>query len=205
MAAVVESLHQKMKLGFFASYRGSNMQAIIDACSEGRLGAIPAVLISNNRNAEAIERAKKSGIPAFVFNSVTHPAPDALDLAILDALERYDCDLVVLAGFMKKIGPQVLEAYSGRILNVHPALLPKFGGQGMFGTHVHQAVLAAKEKVTGVSVHLVDAEYDHGRVLAQEKVAVLENDSVESLAARVLQKEHEVLVRTLQRIVSGEM
>lgn len=106
---------------------------------------------------------------------------------------------------MKKIGPRVLDMFAGRILNVHPALLPQFGGQGMFGSHVHRAVLAAKEKVTGVSIHLVDAKYDHGRVLAQEQVAVMDDDSVESLSARVLHKEHEVLVRTLARILSGEI
>ena len=122
------------------------MQAVVDACSEGRLSAVPAVVISNNRNAEAIERASRCQIPAFVFNSVTHPKPEDLDLAMLEALHRHGCDFVVLAGFMKKIGPQVLAAYTGRILNVHPALLPKFGGRGMFGVYVHQAVLAAKER-----------------------------------------------------------
>ena len=194
-----------MRLGFLASHRGSNMQAVIDACTEGRLRAVPALVISNNRNAEAIARARTRQIPTAFLNSVTHPISEELDLAILEALERQHCDLIVLAGFMKKIGPHVLDVFAGRILNVHPALLPKFGGQGMFGSHVHKAVLAAKEKVTGVSVHLVDAEYDHGRVLAQEQVAVMDDDSVESLSARVLQKEHEVLVRTLERILSGEI
>jgi phosphoribosylglycinamide formyltransferase-1 len=181
------------------------MQAIIDACADDRLSAVPAVVVSNNRKAEAIERAKASQIPAFVLNSVTHSKPEDLDFAILDTLHLHDCDVVVLAGFMKKIGPQVLTAYSGRMLNVHPALLPKFGGQGMFGAHVHQAVLAAGEKVTGASVHLVDSEYDQGEVLAQMEVPVLEEDSVESLAARVLPKEHELLVQTLQGIVAGEI
>lgn len=181
------------------------MQAVIEACAAGTLQATPSVLVCNNRNAEAIERANKRQVPAYILNSVIHPNPDDLDQAIHDALKAHGTDIVVLAGYMKKIGPKVLSAYAGRILNIHPALLPKYGGRGMYGAHVHETVLAAKEKVSGVSVHLVDEEYDHGRVLAQTEVPVLENDSTETLAARVLSKEHETLIATLQRIVSGDI
>lgn len=181
------------------------MQAVIDACSAGKLSATPAVLVSNNRGAEALQRAQCSGVPSYVLNSVTYPEPEMLDLKILDALQTHGSDIVLLAGFMKKIGPRVLSAFRGRILNIHPALLPKFGGRGMFGAKVHEAVLAAGEKITGVSVHLVDEEYDHGRVLVQGKVSVLPGDSVETLSARVLVKEHEVLIATLQGIIAGEI
>ncbi len=179
------------------------MQAVIDACREGRLHATPAVLVCNNRNAEAIRRAEKHDIPGYVLNAVRHPVPDDLDRAMLDAIEMHGSELILLAGFMKKLGPRVLSAYRGRILNVHPSLLPRYGGKGMFGTHVHQAVLAAREKVTGVTVHLADDEYDQGKILAQAEVPVLDGDSVETLAARVLEKEHDLLVSTLRRIVSG--
>jgi phosphoribosylglycinamide formyltransferase 1 len=194
-----------MKIGFLASHRGSNMQAVIDACTSGRLLASPAVLICNNSSAEALRRARSCGIPNHVLNSVTDPEPDQLDLKMLSALQSHGCDIVLLAGFMKKIGPRVLSAYKGRILNIHPALLPKFGGKGMYGARVHEAVLAAGEKTSGVSVHLVDEEYDHGRVLVRGEVPVLPEDSVETLSARVLAKEHEVLIATLQEIEAGRI
>lgn len=194
-----------MKIAFLASHRGSNMQTVIEACASGRLPATPVVLISNNRGAEALERARRHDVPAYVFNATTHPEPDQLDIAILNTLQSHQADLVLLAGYMKKIGPRVLAALAGRIINIHPALLPKFGGQGMFGAHVHRAVLAAGEKITGVSVHLVDGEYDHGRILAQTEVPVLPGDTVETLAERVLPKEHELLISTLRQIAAGEL
>jgi len=114
-------------------------------------------------------------------------------------------DTVVLAGYMKQIGPETLAAYGGRMLNIHPALLPKFGGRGMYGRRVHEAVLNAGEKVTGVTVHLVDDVYDHGRVLAQCEVPVHEEDTADSLAERVLREEHRLYSETLRRIAAGEI
>lgn len=181
------------------------MQAVLDACSAGKLSIIPAVLISNNRDAEALQRAQCYGMPSFVLNSVRFPDPDQLDLKMLEALQAHDSDIVLLAGFMKKIGPRVLSAFKDRILNIHPALLPKYGGKGMFGARVHEVVLAAGEKITGVSVHLVDEEYDHGRILLQGEVSIFPGDSVETLSARVLAKEHEVLIDALRRIITGEI
>ena len=118
--------------------------------------------------------------------------------AILDALTRHDVELVVLAGYMKKLGPRTLTRYRGRVLNIHPALLPRFGGQGMYGARVHEAVLASGERETGVTIHVVDEEYDHGPIVAQCRVPVLAADTPETLAARVLER-----VETLERIVSG--
>lgn len=194
-----------MNLGFFASHGGSNMQALIDATKRGELDARPVLLISNNRSSQATVRAQQEGIPFLVMNSVTHPEFEALDQAMLDALREHAVDLIVLAGYMKMIGPKVLEAYDGRILNIHPALLPKFGGHGMFGQHVHRAVLDAGETVTGVTIHLVNSEYDEGRIIAQAEVPVLPDDTVESLAARVLKKEHEFFAQTLQEVVQGSL
>jgi len=181
------------------------MQAIIDATKRGALQSRPALLISNNRNSQATVRAQQEGMPFLVINSVTHPDPDELDQAMLDALREHSVDLVILAGYMKKIGPRVLAAYRDRILNIHPSLLPQFGGQGMFGQHVHRAVLEAGEAVTGVSIHLVNDEYDQGRILAQTEVPVLAGDTVEVLAARVLKREHEFFVETLGKIALGEL
>jgi len=194
-----------MNLGFFASHGGSNMQALIDATKRGELDARPALLISNNRNSQATVRAQQEGMPFLVMNSVTHPDFDALDQAMLDALREHEVDLIILAGYMKMIGPKVLEAYDNRILNIHPALLPKFGGHGMFGQHVHKAVLDAGERVTGVTIHLVNSEYDEGRIIAQAEVPVMPDDTVESLAARVLKKEHQFFAKTLQDVASGKL
>ncbi len=195
----------KLNLGFFASHEGTNMQAIIDACKDGRLDAKPCVIISNNSKSGAIQRAKKEGIPYYHLSGKTYPEFEELDKAILDALKTNNVNLVILAGYMKKIGSKTLAEYKGKILNIHPALLPKYGGKGMYGTYVHEAVLASGDKITGVSVHIVDAEYDHGAIIAQCEIPILEGDTVESLSKRVLEREHEFFVETLQKIAQGEI
>jgi phosphoribosylglycinamide formyltransferase-1 len=194
-----------MNIAFFASHRGSNMQAVINACNAGRLNARPVVVISNNGDSESLQKAKQEGIPNYHLSSKTHPDPERLDEEILGVLERHQTDWIVLAGYMKKLGPKVLQKYRGRILNVHPSLLPKYGGQGMCGEAVHAAVLAAGEKETGVTIHLVDEQYDHGRILAQSPVPVTDGDTVESLSGRVLEREHVFLVETMGRIIRGEI
>jgi phosphoribosylglycinamide formyltransferase-1 len=194
-----------MIIGFLASHGGSNMQAIIDACKSGKLQASPAVVISNNSNSGAIARAKTEGVPYYYLSGKTHPGPGELDDAILDAFLLHSVDIVVLAGYMKKLGPKILTHFRGRILNVHPALLPKFGGEGMFGIHVHEAVIAAGEKESGVTIHFVDEQYDTGAILAQTRVPVKPDDTPETLAARVLEQEHILYAETLQRIVTGEI
>ena len=181
------------------------MQAILDACREGRLDAEPCVVISNNSDAMVLDRAMAARVPAFHLSSHIHPDPARLDEAILEVLEKHRVNLIVLAGYMKKLGPKTLARYRGRVLNMHPALLPKFGGKGMYGHRVHEAVLAAGEKESGATVHLADAEYDEGRILAQKKVPVMAGDTADSLAARVLEVEHHLYAETLQRIATGEI
>jgi phosphoribosylglycinamide formyltransferase-1 len=181
------------------------MQAIIDACKSGKLQATPAVVISNNSDSGAIARAKTEGVPYYYLSGKTHPEPGELDDAILDAFLRHGVDIVVLAGYMKKLGPKMLSRFRGRIVNVHPALLPKFGGEGMYGIHVHEAVIAAGEKESGVTIHFVDEQYDTGAILAQTHVPVMPDDTPETLAARVLEQEHILYAETLQRIVTGEI
>jgi phosphoribosylglycinamide formyltransferase 1 len=193
-----------LHLGFLASHSGSNMQAIIDACREGRLDATPCVVVSNNSESMALERARKAGIPGYHISAVTHPGAEE-DHEILRVLRRHGADTVILAGYMKQVGPETLAAYRGRIVNIHPALLPKFGGRGMYGKRVHEAVLSAKEKVTGVTIHVVDDLYDHGRILAQCEVPVQAADTADSLAERVLREEHRLYAATLQRIAAGEI
>ena len=194
-----------MNLGFLASGRGSNMQAVIDACASGHLRATPRVLISNNSASGAILRAQRAGIPWVHLSSHTHPDADALDRAMRGVLRAHDVYLVVLAGYMRQIGPHTLEAYAGRMINIHPALLPRFGGRGMYGERVHRAVLEAGVTETGVTIHVVDAEYDHGPILARRRVQVRSGDTVETLARRVLEQEHTFLVETIGRIERGEI
>ena len=194
-----------MNIAFFASHRGSNMQAVIDACKTGRLNARACVVISNNGDLEALERAKQEGIPNYHLSAKTHTEPEQLEQEMLNVLESRQAEWIVLAGYMKKLGPRVLQKYKGRILNVHPSLLPKYGGRGMCGEAVHAAVLAAGEKETGVTIHLVDEQYDHGRIVAQCTVPLIPGDTVESVSARVLEREHTFLVETLDRIARGEI
>jgi len=193
------------RLAFFASHNGSNMQAVVRACEQGRLDAVAAVVVGNNAGSVALRFAAEHGIPAVKLNGRTHPEPDDLDAAICDALVAHDVELVVLAGYMKKLGPRTLARYDGRIINIHPALLPQFGGQGMWGSHVHGAVLAAGVAHTGVTVHLVDAEYDAGAILAQTRVAVQAGDDATTLQTRVQAREHEFLVETVAAILAGDI
>lgn len=193
------------RLGFLASHRGTNMQAIIDACKSGRLPARPVVVISNHRACGALERAAAEGIPACHIGGDNFPDPELLDEAIAATLVKHHVELVVLAGYMRRVGPKTLAEFRGRIVNVHPALLPKYGGRGMYGAKVHAAVIAAGDRETGVTIHVVDAQYDTGPILAQRRVPVLPGDTAESLAARVLPVEHTLYVDTLARICRGEI
>jgi formyltetrahydrofolate-dependent phosphoribosylglycinamide formyltransferase len=165
---------------------GSNLQALLDRLQ----GAEPArvvLVLSNRADAGGLERARQAGIPAEVLSD---PA-DAAEW--ITRLGRRDVDLLVLAGYLKLVPPGVVQKFAGRIVNVHPALLPDFGGPGMYGRRVHEAVLASGARVSGPTVHLVDEAYDRGDILAQRRVPVLPGDTPELLAARVLEAEHRVL------------
>ena len=194
-----------LNLGFLASHNGSNMQAVINACRSGRLNAKPVVVISNNMDSGALERARNENIPCFHLSGRTHPDPEDLDREIVDVLLNHDVNLVILAGYMKKIGPVTLATFPGHIINIHPGLLPEYGGQGMYGRRVHEAVLAAGARETGVTIHVVDPIYDHGPILALRRVRVKTSDSADTLAKRVLAVEHELYVDTIARIISGEI
>ncbi len=176
------------------------MQAVVDACAEGRIRARPAVVISNNRSAKVLRRAESAGFPGYCLNAGTCPGPADLDRAMREILRRHQVDLVVLTGYLKRVGPETLAAFRGRMINIHPSLLPRYGGRGMYGLRVHEAVLAAGDKTTGVTIHYLEEEYDQGAVLAQRTVPVEPGDTPESLAARVLADEHELLVETVGSI-----
>jgi len=195
----------EIRLGFLASHGGSNMQSIIDACKTGYANAIPACVISNNSTSMALQRAEKENIPYYHISSAKYPTQEELDDAIISTFKDNGVDIVVLAGYMKYLSPKVIRAFGSKVLNIHPALLPKFGGKGMYGFKVHEAVIASKEKISGPTVHLVDEHYDHGKILGQKQVSVLPDDTKDTLAARVLEQEHILYPEVIRRIADGEI
>ena len=185
--------------------RGSNMQAIIDGCSDGRVDGEVVVVIGTRGDAPAIEKAVEQGIPTTIINPKDYADSEAYGDALLDALKLYDVDLLCLAGYMRLLPSTVVHAYEGHIMNIHPALLPLFGGKGMYGEHVHQAVIESGMKVSGCTVHFVDDRYDHGAIILQTSVMVEENDTPDTLAARVLPCEHKAYVEAVSLFAQGRL
>ena len=179
-----------MRIAVAVSGGGSNLQALLDSLPPGS-PAVVALVVSNKRSAGGLDRAEERGVPTAVFTDPTS-ADEWLGL-----LKQHRIDLIVLAGYLKLVPAGVISAFRGRILNIHPALLPAFGGPGMYGKRVHRAVLDAGAAESGCTVHLVDEVYDRGEILAQARVLVLPGDTVESLAARVLAEEHKLLPRVV--------
>ncbi|MBT4482713.1 MAG: phosphoribosylglycinamide formyltransferase [Candidatus Latescibacteria bacterium] len=191
---------KRLRLGVLASGGGSNLQSIIDRSLDGSLQADVVVVISNNSGAGALKRAVNHGIEALHISGVTEGSAEAADWKITEEMKSRKVDLVVLAGYMKKIGDILLGAYQGRMVNIHPALLPKFGGDGMYGMNVHKAVVAAGEKESGPTVHIVDSQYDHGCILAQINIPVQPDDTPETLQKKVLEKEHIIYPETIKKL-----
>lgn len=194
-----------LRLGVFASHNGTNLQAIIDACTSGTLDGEVVVVLGNNSNAKALERARTAGIPARHISARTHPDEFERDEAILQTLRDADVDLICLAGYNKHLGPNVIRSYRNHILNVHRAPLPRFGGPGMYGDAILEAVLASGVREGGATVHIVDELYDHGRILAFAPMPIYPSDTIDDLAARVLALEHRIYPETIQRIATGEI
>ena len=186
------------KIGVMASGGGSNFKAIIDRIGEGDLEAQCKFLITNNGGCGAVSHAESYGIPVYHISGKTYPDTAAYEAAILEVIDRYDIDLLILAGYMKALPVSIIKRLPDRILNIHPSLLPKYGGKGFFGIHVHEAVIAAHDTESGPTVHLVSEEIDQGRILAQTRVPVEKGDTPETLAARVLVQEHELYWRTIR-------
>jgi phosphoribosylglycinamide formyltransferase-1 len=190
-----------MNICVFASGGGSNMQAVIDACKNKKIDAKVVLVISNNSKAYALERAENEKIDNYHISEYKYK--EEFTGKLMELLSKYKIDLILLAGYMKKLPKEIVEKY--KVLNIHPALLPEYGGQGMYGERVHKAVLEAKEKESGCTVHLVDEYYDNGRILNQMIVPVLEGDTIETLAKRVLEKEHIIYVDTIRKILTKEI
>jgi len=184
------------RLAVLASGRGSNLQAIIEHFDNLARERIAKVVLaaSNRADSPALIRAATASIDIAHFDTTDDGS------VLLELLRKFRIDLVVLAGYLKRIPPRVIREYGGRIINIHPALLPAFGGEGMYGTRVHEAVIASGAKETGVTVHLVDDEYDRGPIVAQWRIPVEPSDTADSLAARVLNVEHVVYPRVVEMV-----
>ncbi len=187
-----------LQLGVFVSGRGSNFLAILKAIESGELNAKVKLVVTNNPKAGALQTAQAYGIPsAVLYRKMYEKRVDFIQV-ILSSLKEHDVDFVALAGYMKKIPNEVVAEYLNRMLNIHPALLPSFGGKGLYGHHVHEAVLNQGCKVSGATVHLVDEYYDRGPIVAQQCVPVFSSDTPDSLAARVLKIEHQIFPEALE-------
>lgn len=181
----------------FASGSGSNFQSIVDAVQSGRLNARVAALITDRGDIGSIDRAQRAGIPVHILNPVSFKSKDAYSEALLSTLQELRTDLIVLAGYLRLVPATVIQAYEGVILNIHPSLLPRYGGKGYYGSRVHKAVIDAGDPVSGCTIHVVTEEYDEGPVIAQAEVQVLPDDTPETLAARILKEEHRLYPETI--------
>jgi phosphoribosylglycinamide formyltransferase-1 len=186
-----------LHIALFASGRGSNFEALHRVLSEQRIDAAIAVVISNNSDAGVLALARSLNIPALHLSRRQFSTDKEFVDAQISVLASYNTDLIVLAGYMKKLDASVIGLYRNRILNIHPALLPKYGGQGMYGHYVHEAVIAAGETESGATVHIVSDEYDKGPIVLQERVQIAPGETPESLSAKVLTVEHALLPKAV--------
>jgi phosphoribosylglycinamide formyltransferase-1 len=191
-----------VRIAVLASHGGSVLQAVIDAIEAGSLPARLVLVISNNSRAQALERAVAHGIATIHLSTRTHPDPHDLDVAMTGVLKTSDPDWILLAGYMKRLGPATLTAFRNKIINTHPALLPKHGGRGFYGRKVHQAVLDAGDSESGATVHLVESAYDSGPILSQVRVPVKAFDTAQSLEERVQIAERKLIATTLTELAA---
>lgn len=184
----------------FASGSGTNFQAIIDSVSAGQIEGRISGLITNKKDIQAIERAKKHGIEYTVLSPSQFSSYNTYVNTLLEQLESWNTDLIALAGYMIKVPTEVINAYQGRIVNIHPSLLPKYGGKGFYGMKVHEAVIEHNESKSGCTVHLVTEKYDDGPIIAQREVPVKESDDASSLAKRILKEEHKLFPKVIAEL-----
>ena len=186
------------KIAIFASGGGSNFREIYNQIQKGDIPAKIVLVVSNNPQCGAIIFASDQGLENFIVNNTRFPNPDTRDKLLLQALLKAEVELICLAGYMKLLPGGIVKEYQNRILNIHPALLPQFGGKGFYGMKVHEAVIEAGAAESGVTVHLVDEEYDHGKIIAQKKVKVWSGDTAKTLAKRVLKVEHDLYPKVVK-------
>jgi len=186
------------KIGILSSHNGSGFDYIQKACEDKILNAQVVVIISNNTDANVLKKASSKNIPNYIVNSKKY---DDTDEEITNLLKKYKCDYVFLSGYMKKIESKLLKEFENKIINTHPSLLPKFGGKGMYGRNVHEAVLKANEKKSGVTLHYVSKDYDEGEFILQNSLKINENETIESLESRIKDLEKRTIIEGLQKII----
>ncbi len=192
---------RKKHLAVFCSGNGSNFKALYQQIHERHLPCQIVMCLSNNSECGAMNFAREHGIDAVHLSSKSVPDESAFVQTMLSELEKRQVELILLAGYMKRVPKEVVQRYPNRILNIHPALLPKFGGEGMYGMNVHRAVIEAKEKESGATVHFVTENYDEGEIIVQGKVLIAPDETPESLAAKVLEVEHRIYSDALAHVL----
>ena len=195
---------RKYNIAIFASGTGSNFINIFDSINKGVINADISLLISNNSHCNAVIFARDNNINCEVINNTRYGSKEIANV-MLEKLVNHKIDLIALAGYMKKIPHEVVDHYSDRILNIHPALLPEFGGKGFFGMRVHEAVIASKAEYTGVTIHIVDSEYDSGDIVYQEKIKILRHDTASSISKKVLDLEHKAYPRVIENFLENNI
>lgn len=194
-----------IRIGVLASGTGTNLQAMIDACAREAISGRVVVVVSNNPKGRALDRARRAGIPAVAMHHRAFPDRDTFDAKLAEILHSYEVDLVCMAGFMRILGPWFVDQFAGRIMNIHPALLPSFGGLGMYGDRVHKAVLDSGSKFSGCTVHFANEAPDGGPIILQAVVPVHDTDTIETLAARIAQEERTLYPQAVQLFAEGRL
>lgn len=189
-----------LKIGAIASGGGSNLQSILEACKDGRIDGEVLVVLSDNPQAYALERAKKAGVPTAVVELNRDGSREDHDIKVVAALKEYGVDTVVLAGYMLMVTKVLLDAFPDRVINIHPALLPSFPG-----LHVQQAAIDYGAKFSGCTVHFVDEDMDSGPIIIQAVVPILDDDTAETLGGRILREEHRIYPQALQYLAEGRL
>jgi len=188
------------KIGILSSHNGSGYLTIDEACKKGKLKAEVVVVISNNTNAKVLKIAKNRGTDTHVINDKLYP-DENLDMKITELLNKYECDYIFLSGYMKKIETNLISTFKNKIINSHPALLPKYGGKGMYGRFVHENIIRAKEKESGVTIHFVNEEYDKGEFILQKSIKIEENCSVDELENNIKELESWSIIEAFKKLI----
>jgi len=203
--AASPSANKPLRYAVLASGGGSNFQALLEAQNRGDLNARPVFLACNNGSAGALAKARAADIPAFHVSAKTEGSDEAVTARLLALFDEHDPDLLVLAGYMKKIPDAVLARLKNRVINIHPALLPKYGGAGMYGHHVHEAVVKAGEAFSGMTIHMVNEHYDEGQIVLQRRTTLTTEDDADAVGRKVLAVEHDSYWRALKGFADGDL
>lgn len=194
------------RIGILSSHNGSGLDTILKACEDKNLNAQVILVISNNSTAKVLEKAERNNIPNFIINNKKYPNETStmnVDEKITNLMKEFKVDYIFLSGYMKKIEKNLINTFKNKIINSHPSLLPKFGGVGMYGSYVHEAVIKAKENETGCTIHFVNEHYDEGEYILQKKLLLEKNETVNSLEKKIKNLESKTIIEALQKLINN--